>query len=118
MTRHLFRHLRHCRALFALALCAWLALASVAWAQESCCASMSAATDMVMHHATNTHDHAPGHPETVMPDCGLCAHVATSVSPSLTQGMPQALPAAQGWQANHEAAPQPLYEPPLRPPAA
>lgn len=117
MSSRLFHRLRRCRALFALALCAWLALASVAWAQESCCASMGASTGMAMHHAMDSHDHAPGHATPVAPDCS-CAHVTASAPPLLAQNLPQSLPHGGHWQAYREVAPQPVYEPPLRPPVA
>jgi hypothetical protein len=115
MSSRLFQRLRRCRALFALALCAWLTLASVAWAQESCCASKGAAMSMVMPHALGTPDHGPGHAAPVTPDCS-CVHVTASVPALLAQNLPQSLPRGELWQAHREVAPQPVYEPPLRPP--
>jgi hypothetical protein len=117
MFRRLFPRLRRCRALFALALCAWLALASVAWAQEGCCASKGAPEGMAMSHAMGSHDHAPGHPATVAPDCS-CAHVTASVPSPLAQNLPESLPRGEHWQNYRDVAPQPVYEPPLRPPVA
>ena len=117
MPSRLFHHLRRCRALFALALCAWLALASVAWAQESCCASKGATMDMAMSHAMGSADHAPGHAAPVAPDCS-CVHVTASMPTLLGQHLSQSLPHGERWQAYREVAPQPVYEPPLRPPVA
>jgi len=118
MTHHLFRHLRRCRALFALALCAWLALASVVWAQPGdCCAPMASSMDMSMAHAPAPHDHGAAHSFGVAAD-GCCAHASVSVPPSAWGPMAQAEPASQGWRSHRETAPQPVYEPPLRPPVA
>jgi hypothetical protein len=118
MTRHLFRHLRHCRALFALALCAWLALASVVWAQPvHCCASMATTMDMSMAHAPGAHDHGADHAANMLPD-GCCAHATVTVPPSAWERVVPVQPASQGWLARRETAPQPVYEPPLRPPVA
>ncbi|RAO77600.1 hypothetical protein [Dyella jiangningensis] len=115
MTRHLFRHLRRCRALFALALCAWLALGSAAWAQpEDCCASMAASMGMSVPHAP---DHGAAHSITMAAD-GCCAHASVSVPPSSWGPVAEAEPASQGWLSRRETAPQPVYEPPLRPPVA
>jgi hypothetical protein len=120
MTRHLLRHLRRCRALFALALCAWLALSSMAWAQpEDCCPTVAAASmSMSTHHCTTTpaqdvHAHASS-----MAADGCCAHAAVTVPPSVVQHMLHAQPDSSAWQARRESAPQPAYEPPLRPPLA
>jgi hypothetical protein len=117
MSRHLFRRLRRCRVLFALALCAWLTMASLAWAQEACCASSGTSMTMTMSHAMDMHDHSPGHTAAATPDCA-CAHAAASVPCSLAQGLSHALPQNTGWVASRETAPQPVYEPPLRPPLA
>ncbi|WP_243039762.1 hypothetical protein [Dyella sedimenti] len=115
MTRHLFRHLRRCRALFALALCAWLALGSVAWAMpvEDCCASMG--PDMAQAMAAP--DHAPMHGATLASDT-CCAHAAAQVPPSAI-GHVQPVPSGRlAWQRHRIDAPQPVYDPPLRPPVA
>ncbi|MHA6202922.1 hypothetical protein ACXU4B_00690 [Dyella soli] len=119
MPRSLFRHLRRCRALFALALCAWLALASLAWADQGCCASSGhdMAMSMAMHHVAGSADHPPAHAHPAAPD-GCCSHVAVTVLPSSAQAWPQAMPDAARWQARHVMAPQPDNEPPLRPPVA
>jgi hypothetical protein len=117
MARHLFHRLRRCRALFALALCAWLTLASAAWAQEDCCASKGTSMSMTMSHAADAQHPAPGHAATATPDC-VCAHAAVSVPPVLAQSLPHPLPYNAGWNAGSEIAPQPVYEPPLRPPVA
>ncbi|WP_430390725.1 hypothetical protein [Dyella sp. 20L07] len=117
MTRHLFRHLRRCRALFALALCAWLTLASVAWAQDDCCASMTAPVGMSMSHGMDMHGHDAGHPATTMPD-GCCAHATVNVPVVQAQNLPQVAPESADWRPYRQVAPQPVYEPPLRPPVA
>ncbi|WP_130618539.1 hypothetical protein [Dyella amyloliquefaciens] len=118
MTRHLFRHLRRCRALFALALCAWLALASVVWAQPvDCCAPMAASMDMSMPHAPAPHDHGADHSISMLPD-GCCAHATMTVPPSMSGHVMRVKPSSEAWLARREAAPQPVYEPPLRPPVA
>ncbi|WP_201315044.1 hypothetical protein [Dyella sp. EPa41] len=118
MTCRLFRHLRRCRALFALALCAWLALATVAWAQPGdCCAPMASSMDRCMPHAPAPHDHGAPHSLGVATD-GCCAHASISVPPPAWGAMSQAEPARQDWRAHRETAPQPVYEPPLRPPVA
>ena len=117
MPRHLFRRLRRCRALFALALCAWLTLASAAWAQEGCCTSMGSLMSMTMHHAADTQDQSPGHSAATTPDCA-CAHATAQLPSSLAQGLAHALPLDTGWTTAREAAPQPVYEPLLRPPVA
>ncbi len=115
MSSRLFHRLRRCRALFALALCAWLTLASVAWAQEGCCAPMGDSMGMSMSHGMGSPDHAPAHPAPVAPDCS-CAHMTASVPSLLPRDLPQSLPRGELWQAYREVAPQPVYEPPLRPP--
>jgi hypothetical protein len=117
MSRHLFRRLRRCRALFALALCAWLAMASLAWARQDCCASKGASMSMTMSHASDAQHHAPGQAATATPDC-LCAHAAASMPTAVAQSLPHTLPYNAGWNAVSEIAPQPVYEPPLRPPVA
>ncbi|WP_243047336.1 hypothetical protein [Dyella sp. RRB7] len=117
MSCRLFHRLRRCRALFALALCAWLTLAGVAWAQQGCCASMGDSAGMGMAHAMGSPDHAPGHPASPASD-GACAHVTASVPPLLAQQLPPSSPPGPHWRVYREAAPQPLYEPPLRPPVA
>lgn len=66
-------------------------------------------------HAMGSPDHAPGHPAPVAPDC-TCAHVTASVPSLLAQNLPRSLPQGEQWRAYREMAPQPVYEPPLRPP--
>ncbi|HET6552001.1 MAG TPA: hypothetical protein VFG49_00540 [Dyella sp.] len=118
MTRHVFRHLRRCRALFALALCAWLALASVAWAQPmDCCVPTHGGMDMSMPHSPAPHDHGDTHGAGMAAD-GCCAHATANVPASPAGHVPQVLPGNERWQAQREPAPQPVYEPPLRPPVA
>ncbi|WP_267226797.1 hypothetical protein [Dyella silvae] len=120
MIRHLLRQLRHCHALFALALCAWLALSSMAWAQPDDCCPNTTASPMSMstHHGGNTthpHDHAHA---TSMTADGCCAHAAATVPPSMIGHVLHAQPGNSAWQAHREVAPHPVYEPPLRPPLA
>lgn len=118
MIRHVFRHLRRCRALFALAFCAWLALASVAWAQPvDCCAPMAPGMDMSMPHGSTSHDHGDAHPAGMAAD-GCCAHASVNVPASSADHVLHVMPDAAGWLARREPAPQPVYEPPLRPPVA
>jgi len=110
MPRHLFRHLRRCRTLLVLALCAWLALSSVAWAMprhDDCCPpNMSA-----------QHDHAAGHGSNAMSD-SCCTHAPASVPASLLPHVLHVHADIALRQSQREAAPQPVYDPPLRPPLA
>lgn len=114
MACHLFRHLRRCRALFALALCAWLALASVAWAMpaDDCCAGAAA---MHLAHAPDAHDHDAAHPAATD---GCCAHASVTVPASGASRVLPVAAATQHGRAGREAPPQPVYDPPLRPPVA
>jgi hypothetical protein len=70
---------------------------------------------MTMSHGMDSHDHSPAHPASMTPDCA-CAHVTASVPPWIAVDLSQTLPSNEGWQASRETAPQPVYEPPLRPP--
>jgi hypothetical protein len=110
MPRHLFRHLRRCHTLWVLVLCAWLTLSSVAWAMpqhDDCCPPAKAVQ----------HDHAVTHTSTVMSD-SCCTHAPASVPESM---MPHVLHVQADialWQSHRLVAPQPAYDPPLRPPLA
>ncbi|WP_147281724.1 hypothetical protein [Dyella solisilvae] len=117
MSHRLFRRLRRCRVLFALALCSWLAMASVAWARpELDCASAMGAMGMAMQHgAIPDQGHAP---HTTMEPDSCCVHGAVSVPPASAPRPPYMHAASQAWPATDEAAPQPFVEPPLRPPVA
>ncbi|HEY0199910.1 MAG TPA: hypothetical protein VGC19_15460 [Rhodanobacter sp.] len=115
MPLQLFCRLRRCRALFALALCAWLAMGSAAWAKSDCCASMD------MHATTTMHaDHHAPHPHEHSVDNGACtcAHAAVDrlMADAAVAGSP--LPSSIRWQAFPQDAPQPAFSPPLRPPSA
>ena len=116
MSSHLLRRLRRCRALFALALCAWLAMGSTVWAKSHCCASMD------MHGMTSMHaDHQGGHPIGHAADHGdgacTCAHAAVDRLTLTMQPQQVPLPARLDAHAWPQDAPQPVYAPPLRPPA-
>lgn len=118
MTRTLLRHLRRCRTLTVLALCAWLALSSVAWAMprhDECCPSSSAMSAMTMPHAASDHDasHAPA----VSTD-SCCAHAPASVPDAMVPHVLHVQAQNSSWMARREQAPQPINEPPLRPPVA
>ncbi|MDO1530050.1 hypothetical protein QMK61_14510 [Fulvimonas sp. R45] len=111
----LFRRLRRCRALFALALCAWLALAGAAWAQDGCCAGMGSQAMASMVH----HDGMPPAPHA---DIGghvgcTCAHLAAAL-PVAVPSLPSAAPAWQAGPALPAMAPERPSAPPLRPPLA
>lgn len=110
MGRTFLRQLRRCRVLFALALCAWLGLATAAFAKADCCAGMDGMATMAHHHD------APAHADGVHVDCA-CAH--------MTAGLPVfAVPAgpvhfaATIWRASPAVAPELVHAPPLRPPLA
>lgn len=60
-----------------------------------------------------------------MPDHGMphasdscCAHATASVPDALVPHVLHVQADASRWQARREAAPQPVYDPPLRPPVA
>jgi hypothetical protein len=113
--------------MFALALCAWLMLVSMAWAQQDCCGTVQgqagAAMAMVMdgHASMSGHgmhgDGHAGHADKLQANC-TCACVSATV-PQVASVAPQAAIAH-----NHDVpyfggeAPQPIRIPPLRPPAA
>jgi len=122
MGPRLLPSLRRRRALFALALCAWLALAGAAWGQGGCCASTGgmAAHGAVHAHATHgggaarhVHDHL---------HAGVCEACACAHAPAVPAAALAALPgpmAKAGMPAPVAgAAPQPARPPPLRPPSA
>jgi hypothetical protein len=64
--------------------------------------------------AKDTHAHTGG----MVADGCCAAHAAATVPASMIQHMLHAQPDSAGWQARREVAPQPDYEPPLRPPLA
>jgi hypothetical protein len=109
-----FRRLRRCRALFALAMCAWLAMGSAAWALPGCCASMGMHASMAMHAehpVTHPHGHAAGN------IVCTCAHAAVDrlTVDAMPSGSP--MPGRVHWRALPKDAPQPVFAPPLRPPS-
>ena len=118
MSRHLFRHLRRCRTLLVLALCAWMALSSVAWAMprhDDCCPSTGAMGVMAMQHVSQ--DHGATHASTLTSD-SCCTHAPASVPASMVPHVLHVQADASLGQARRQAAPQPVYDPPLRPPVA
>lgn len=114
MSSDLLRRLRRCRALFALALCAWLAMGSAVWAKSHCCASMDMHGMGAMqadHHGAHPHGH-------VAEDGGCtCAHAAVDRLTLALQPPDLFLPASLNAHAWPQDAPQPVFAPPLRPPA-
>lgn len=115
MSRPVLRRLRRCRVLFALALCAWLGLATTVLAKADCCAGMAGMDGMT----TMTHHHdapAPAHADGVHVDCA-CAHV-TATMPAIIAPIGPMRFFAPIWQALPAAAPELAHSPPLRPPLA
>ena len=124
MLRRLLPSLRRSRTLFALALCAWLLLASMAWASNGCCEAMQSAPAkaMAMDGHAGMHDmqpHAPhGHPDGhAAPDC-TCAHIPAHLSGISLVDAVHPSPSRLRLPRANEAAPQPPSKPPLRPPSA
>ena len=110
MGRPVFRQLRRCRVLFALALCAWLGLAATAFARVDCCAGLAGL-------AAHAHGHGmPAHADSGHADCA-CAHMAATLPVlAATPGLaPRAAKLRWTWSA---AASDPADSPPLRPPLA
>jgi hypothetical protein len=115
MSLHLFRHLRRCRALFALALCAWLAMGSAVWAKSDCCASMDMHASMALHadhHAQHSHGQPEGNSSCT------CAHAAVDRLMAEANAADSTLPDRIRWQPLLRDAPQRPFAPPLRPPSA
>ncbi|AIF48710.1 hypothetical protein [Dyella japonica] len=118
MPRHLFRHLRRCRTLLVLALCAWMALSSVAWAMprhDACCPPTASMGMLATQHAVPDHD--ASHASTLAPD-SCCTHAPASVPASMVPHVLHVQADGSHSQARRQAAPQPVYDPPLRPPVA
>ncbi|KRE89368.1 hypothetical protein ASG87_03240 [Frateuria sp. Soil773] len=116
MPSPVFHRLRRCRALFALALCAWMAMGSAAWARIDCCASMAMQGTMAMHgdsHASPPH----GQHHADQGEC-TCAHMTADLPEARFMAMLAPAPHGAGWPARLQRAPQPVEAPPLRPPAA
>jgi hypothetical protein len=116
MSLQLFYRLRRCRALFALSLCAWLAMGSAAWAKTGCCATMDMHASMAMH-GDNHVQHPHGHPADNGACACTCAHAAVDrlTADQAPAGSPA--PGQVRWQAAPQDMPQLAFTPPLRPPA-
>ncbi len=116
MHHSVLRHLRRCRLLFGLALCAWLALAGAAFAQSSvCCAEMAdMAGATTAHHGSAP---APLHADCVPADCA-CAHTTAAALPELALPAGPLRFAVEAWPNGPLAAPELPHAPPLRPPLA
>jgi hypothetical protein len=124
MSRRFLPHLRRCRLLFALALCAWLMLAGMAWAQSGCCESMAGSAHAAMagghgatHDMSQQHAHQHHHADAWPGDCS-CAHAPATLPRVAALDMPVRLPHGDVSPAAVGDAPQPPAKPPLRPPAA
>lgn len=126
MFRRLLPSLRRSRALFALALCAWLLMAGIAWASGGCCDAMqpgpvkAMAMDghagmHAMHDAQPQppHNHGAGH---WAPDC-TCAHIPANLASVALVNAAHPLPLRLALPRAGEDAPQPPSRPPLRPPS-
>jgi hypothetical protein len=115
MPLHLFHRLRRCRVLFALALCAWLMMGSAAWAQADCCASAGMQGMAAMHAGgPSPQPHHNHHSDSCQ--CA-CSHMNVDLSTMQALLPAPNMPGQVGWPAAVQAAPQPGYAPPLRPPA-
>ncbi|WP_266159567.1 hypothetical protein [Dyella silvatica] len=129
MSAYSLKPFRRCRAMFALALCAWLMLVSMAWAQQGCCSTVHGQTGAAMvmamdgHASMSAHSmHGDGHDtahagDKLQAHC-TCACVSATV-PQVASVAPPAAIADSGDAAYFGGeAPQPTRIPPLRPPAA
>ena len=125
MRRRLLPSLRRSRALFALALCAWLLLAGMVWAAGGCCddmqpppaKAMSMDGHAGMHGMHDTQPAAPhGHGHWA-PDC-TCAHAPANLAGVANVAAAHPSPERLGLPRGSAAAPQPPAKPPLRPPSA
>ncbi|MBD8900060.1 hypothetical protein [Rhodanobacter sp. DHG33] len=112
MSRSIPRYLRRCRVLFALALCAWLGLATAVFAKADCCADMQGMATMTHHHGAP----APVHANGMHADCA-CAHM-TATLPVFALPVGSAHFAAAAWRPRPATAPDRARAPPLRPPLA
>jgi hypothetical protein len=113
MSARLFRRLRRCRALRVLALCAWMALAGIAWAQGLRCPATAGDASAM---AVQGRHHDGGVPCAPAGDC--CAH-APAILPAATLRAPMPLAlASPGWRMAPPDAPRFAHAPPLRPPSA
>lgn len=113
MGRSFLRRLRRCRVLFALALCAWLGVATTVSAGAECCAGMAGMKAMTHHHHGAP---VPVHADGVPAGCP-CAHM-TAVMPVPAVLIGSTRFSAPAWQALPAAAPERAHAPPLRPPLA
>lgn len=112
MSRRSLQPFRRSRHLLAWALCAWLALVSMAWAQTDCCTGMHMPDSTGMHDAAHAHGQGP----MATADCA-CVHAPATLPPTVALGMISRLPAHPLAVQGHRSAPQRAQSPPLRPPA-
>jgi hypothetical protein len=118
MSLHLFHRLRRCRLLFTLALCAWLMMGSTVWAKADCCAAMGMQGMAAMHAQGQAPQQVPQPPHQHADVCQCaCNHMTADLSLPQVVATGSIMPAQGCWQAAVQAAPQPGYAPPLRPPA-
>ncbi|WP_426664372.1 hypothetical protein [Rhodanobacter aciditrophus] len=112
MSRSFLRHLRRCRLLFVLALCAWLGLAGSVSAHADCCIGMGGMATVTAHRDGTPQLHADG-----MHDGCACAHATAALPEPAASVVPVRL-VATSWQAWPTAASERPRAPPLRPPLA
>jgi hypothetical protein len=112
MSRSFLRHLRRCRLLFVLALCAWLGLAGSVSAHADCCVGMDGMATATAHRDGTPPLHAGG----MHADCA-CAHV-TAALPEPAASVVTVRLAAMTWRAWPSVASELPRTPPLRPPLA
>ncbi|HEX7814103.1 hypothetical protein [Dyella sp.] len=112
MFRHSLTPFRRSRAMLAWALCAWLALVNMAWAQPDCCAGMHAQPSAHGQMHRQAHDHDGMAPA----DC-LCAHAPAALPEWPAWGLASAVPASLMPQLRSFPLPWAAHTPPWRPPA-
>jgi hypothetical protein len=115
MSPYIFHRLRRCRLLFVLALCAWLMMGSTVWAKADCCAS-AGMQGMAAMHAGGPAPQQPPHHHSDGCQCA-CSHMTVDLAVLQALSPASILPGQARWEAAVQAAPQPGYAPPLRPPA-
>jgi hypothetical protein len=72
---------------------------------------------MGMQHGVDAHHHDAGQTAADATD-GCCAHASLYTPTVLALALRQAAPTSAVWRVYRQVAPQPVYEPPLRPPVA